>query len=222
MAQQHLNGPISAYRVRWRAKAEMFSGLDGFVDSENTQLQLQLRDDRHRARRQNHRPPIGFVQPQAGVADQSWSQTPDHVRFCRFGPSQCQHGHASRSGLGLDAQRTAGSRHVRSVGGLIVPAFQKIDSGMRAGRPGFESPVAVIISPVAVVIMDHSWPRHGSVLAMKAAEACEFPAPTGLMCSTRATAPQKGRIDILHTPRPTARAVDIFVALSLAQRPTRS
>jgi len=61
MAQQHLNGPISAYRVRWRAKAEMFSGLDGFVDSENTQLQLQLRDDRHRARRQNHQPPIGFV-----------------------------------------------------------------------------------------------------------------------------------------------------------------
>jgi DNA invertase Pin-like site-specific DNA recombinase len=40
-----------------------------------------------------------------------------------------------RSGLGLEAQREAVARHVRSVAGLIVTDFQEVESGKRADRP---------------------------------------------------------------------------------------
>jgi DNA invertase Pin-like site-specific DNA recombinase len=39
------------------------------------------------------------------------------------------------SGLGLEAQREAVSRHVRSAGGVIVAEFQEIESGKRNDRP---------------------------------------------------------------------------------------
>ncbi len=40
-----------------------------------------------------------------------------------------------RSGLGLEAQREAVTRHVQSVAGLIVAEFQEVESGKRADRP---------------------------------------------------------------------------------------
>ncbi len=40
-----------------------------------------------------------------------------------------------RSGLGLEAQREAVSRHVTSAGGRIVAEFQEVESGKRKDRP---------------------------------------------------------------------------------------
>lgn len=40
-----------------------------------------------------------------------------------------------RSGLGLEAQKEAVARHVRSVSGLIFAEFQEVESGRRADRP---------------------------------------------------------------------------------------
>jgi len=40
-----------------------------------------------------------------------------------------------RSGLGLDAQREAVARHVASVTGVIVGAFEEVESGKRNDRP---------------------------------------------------------------------------------------
>jgi DNA invertase Pin-like site-specific DNA recombinase len=40
-----------------------------------------------------------------------------------------------RSGLGLEAQREAVTRHVAGVGGHLVAEFQEVESGKRADRP---------------------------------------------------------------------------------------
>lgn len=40
-----------------------------------------------------------------------------------------------RSGLGLEAQREAVSRHVTSTGGRLVAEFQEVESGKRSDRP---------------------------------------------------------------------------------------
>src|SRR4051812_31223063 len=47
-----------------------------------------------------------------------------------------------RSGLGLDAQRTAVARHIAAAGGQVVAEFQEVESGKRNDRPQLAAALA--------------------------------------------------------------------------------
>ena len=47
-----------------------------------------------------------------------------------------------RSGLGLDAQRDAVSRHVAGAGGRVVAAFEEVESGRKDDRPQLAAALA--------------------------------------------------------------------------------
>jgi DNA invertase Pin-like site-specific DNA recombinase len=47
-----------------------------------------------------------------------------------------------RSGLGLEAQREAVSRHVAGAGGKLVATFEEVESGKRNDRPEIAAALA--------------------------------------------------------------------------------
>lgn len=58
-----------------------------------------------------------------------------------------------RSGLGLEAQQEAVSRHVASVGGLVVQSFTEVESGKRDDRPQLAAALAASRAQGAVLLV---------------------------------------------------------------------
>ena len=58
-----------------------------------------------------------------------------------------------RSGLGLEAQKEAVARHVRSAAGRIAAEFQEVESGKRADRPQLLAAIAACRVKRAVLVI---------------------------------------------------------------------
>lgn len=58
-----------------------------------------------------------------------------------------------RSGLGLDAQRTAVARHAAATGGTVVAAFEEVESGKRGDRPQLAAAMAESRARRAVLLI---------------------------------------------------------------------
>ena len=58
-----------------------------------------------------------------------------------------------RSGLGLDAQRSAVARHAAMTGGLVVAAFEEVESGKRGDRPQLAAAMAESRARRAVLLI---------------------------------------------------------------------
>src|SRR5712691_393724 len=69
-------------------------------------------------------PRAAFLRPACGP------EAPRFVAYYRVSTDK-----QGRSGLGLEAQREAVSRHVSGAGGRIIAEFEEIESGKRNDRP---------------------------------------------------------------------------------------
>jgi DNA invertase Pin-like site-specific DNA recombinase len=58
-----------------------------------------------------------------------------------------------RSGLGLEAQREAVARHVAGQGGVVVAAFEEVESGKRNDRPELAKALAACRAMRAVLVI---------------------------------------------------------------------